>query len=113
MPLISCLRHWIRPLERVELALDQTLVLVDTVGFISNLPHELIAAFRSTLQETAEASLLLHVIDAESHPKSGMHEVNDVLAQVVPIDPQIEIYSKIDLIEGAAPAVERSGWSDT
>ncbi|MCB1868200.1 MAG: GTPase HflX [Gammaproteobacteria bacterium] len=96
-------------LRRVELALDQTLVLVDTVGFISNLPHELIAAFRSTLQETAEASLLLHVIDAESHQRAVcVSEVNDVLAQIGANEiPQIEIYNKIDLIEGAAPAVER------
>ena len=96
-------------LRRVELALDQTLVLVDTVGFISNLPHELIAAFRSTLQETAEASLLLHVIDAESHQRAVcVSEVNDVLAQIGANEiPQIEIYNKIELIEGAAPAVER------
>ena len=68
-------------LRRIDLAVDQTLVLVDTVGFISNLPHELIAAFRSTLQETVEASLLLHVIDAESHQRAVcVSEVNDVLA---------------------------------
>lgn len=96
-------------LRRIELAVDRTLVLVDTVGFISNLPHELIAAFRSTLQETVEASLLLHVIDAESHQRSVcVSEVNDVLAQIGANEtPQIEIYNKIDLIEGAVPGVER------
>lgn len=96
-------------LRRVELAVDQTLVLVDTVGFISNLPHELIAAFRSTLQETVEASLLLHVIDAQSHQRAVcVSEVNDVLLQIGASEtPQIEIYNKIDLITGAAPAVER------
>lgn len=96
-------------LRRIELAVDQTLVLVDTVGFISNLPHELIAAFRSTLQETVEASLLLHVIDAESHQRAVcVREVNDVLAQIGADEtPQIEIYNKIDLIDGAAPTVER------
>ncbi|MCB1752881.1 MAG: GTPase HflX [Gammaproteobacteria bacterium] len=96
-------------LRRVELAVDQTLVLVDTVGFISNLPHELIAAFRSTLQETVEASLLLHVIDAQSHQRAVcVSEVNDVLLQIGASEtPQIEIYNKIDLIAGAVPAVER------
>ena len=96
-------------LRRVDIAADQALVLADTVGFISSLPHELIAAFRSTLQETAEASLLLHVIDAESHQRAiCVSEVNDVLSQIGADEiPQIEIYNKIDLIEGAAPLVER------
>ena len=96
-------------LRRIELAVDRTLVLVDTVGFISNLPHELVAAFRSTLQETVEASLLLHVIDAESHQRAVcVSEVNNVLAQIGANEtPQIEVYNKIDLIEGTAPGVER------
>jgi len=96
-------------LRRVDLAVDQALVLVDTVGFISNLPHELVAAFRSTLQETAEAALLLHVIDAHSHQRAVcVTEVNDVLKQIGAKEtPQIEIYNKIDLIEGADPKLER------
>jgi len=96
-------------LRRIDLAVDQALVLVDTVGFISNLPHELVAAFRSTLQETVEASLLLHVIDSESHQRAVcVSEVNDVLVQIGADEtPQIEIYNKIDLIEGAVPKVER------
>ncbi|MCP4289558.1 MAG: GTPase HflX [Gammaproteobacteria bacterium] len=96
-------------LRRVEVAAGQALVLADTVGFISSLPHELVAAFRSTLQETAEASLLLHVIDADSPQRAVcVSEVNDVLAQINAGEiPQIEVYNKIDLIDGATPRVER------
>ena len=65
-----------------RLALDDggAVVLADTVGFISKLPHDLVAAFKSTLQETADADLLLHVIDAAG-PRRGLciSEVNDVL----------------------------------
>ena len=52
-------------LRRVELGADDAVILADTVGFVRDLPHELIAAFKSTLQETTEASLLLHLIEAE------------------------------------------------
>jgi GTP-binding protein HflX len=84
-------------------------VLADTVGFISHLPHELVAAFRSTLQETTEASLLLHVIDAESPQRAiCIAEVNDVLGQIGAKEvPQIEIYNKIDLLPGESSRLER------
>ncbi len=97
-------------LRRLDLAERGSMVLLaDTVGFISHLPHELVAAFRSTLQETSEASLLLHVIDAESHQRSVcVTEVNDVLGQIGASDiPQIEIYNKIDLMPGEEPRLER------
>ncbi|HAZ40896.1 MAG TPA: GTPase HflX, partial [Methylococcaceae bacterium] len=51
-------------LKRYTIGQGQTVVLADTVGFVRDLPHELVAAFKSTLQETVEADLLLHVIDA-------------------------------------------------
>lgn len=84
-------------------------MLADTVGFISNLPHELVAAFKSTLQETTEASLLLHVIDAASPQRSAcIAEVNDVLRQIgADKIAQIEIYNKIDLTESEMPRIER------
>ena len=96
-------------LRRVELDGHGELVLADTVGFISHLPHELVAAFRSTLQETTEAALLLHVIDNASPQRAlCIHEVNDVLAQIGASDvPQIEIYNKIDLDDDVEPRVER------
>jgi GTP-binding protein HflX len=84
-------------------------VLTDTVGFISHLPHELVAAFRSTLQESAEASLLLHVVDAASPRRADcVREVNKVLAQIgAESVPQIEVLNKIDRMDGEEPRVER------
>ena len=95
-------------LRRVELADGNTLILADTVGFVSRLPHELVAAFRSTLQETVEADLLLHVIDAHSHQRAAqVAEVEDVLGQIGAHEvPCIEVYNKIDLLPDAAPRVE-------
>lgn len=74
-------------------------VLSDTVGFIRHLPHGLVAAFRSTLEETAQADLLLHVVDVNSPERHDqVAEVNKVLAEIGAQDiPQILIYNKIDL----------------
>ncbi len=96
-------------LRRLELPNEGAVVLADTVGFISHLPHELVAAFRSTLQETTSADLLLHVIDVAS-PQRGVciAEVNDVLKQIGANKvSQIEIYNKIDLMDKGEPRVER------
>lgn len=97
-------------LRRVELPGEGAVVLADTVGFISHLPHELVAAFRSTLQETSSAGLLLHVIDAANPQRAGcIAEVNDVLKQIGADEvPQVEIYNKIDLMAGESPRVERN-----
>jgi len=96
-------------LRRVELPGDESLVLADTVGFISQLPHELVAAFRSTLQETTEAALLLHVVDAASPQRAVCAtEVNDVLRQIGADEkPQIEVFNKIDLVDHEPPRIER------
>ena len=74
-------------------------VLSDTVGFIRHLPHGLVAAFRSTLEETAMADLLLHVVDANSLERHDqVAEVNKVLHEIgADKIPQILIYNKIDL----------------
>ena len=74
-------------------------VLSDTVGFIRHLPHGLVAAFRSTLEETAMADLLLHVVDANSPERHDqVAEVNKVLLEIgADKIPQILIYNKIDL----------------
>lgn len=82
-------------------------VLVDTVGFIQDLPHALIEAFNATLQETAEADLLLHVIDyANPNRREQAHEVEKVLAQIEALGiPRLAVYNKIDL-QGMAPHVE-------
>jgi GTP-binding protein HflX len=96
-------------LRRVDLPGEGAMVLADTVGFISHLPHELVAAFRSTLQETVSASLLLHVIDAASPQRAAcISEVNSVLQEIGAHSVhQIEIYNKIDLLEGEEPRLER------
>jgi GTP-binding protein HflX len=82
-------------------------VFADTVGFIRELPHELVAAFRSTLTEAREATLLLHVIDA-SNPRRDEHigAVNAVLEEIgAGSIRQICVYNKIDRL-GIAPRVE-------
>ena len=95
-------------LRRLELESGQHAVLADTVGFIRELPHDLVAAFRSTLQETEEAALLLHVVDASDPERDSYIEtVNGVLAEIGAEGvPQIEVFNKIDLT-GQPPGVER------
>ncbi|MGH8042641.1 MAG: ribosome rescue GTPase HflX [Rudaea sp.] len=74
------------------------LVLADTVGFIRDLPHDLVAAFKSTLAETRDADLLLHVVDAADPMRAArIHEVQCVLAEIGAQDvPQILVFNKID-----------------
>ncbi|AAZ18224.1 probable GTP - binding protein, possible phage lambda cII repressor [Psychrobacter arcticus 273-4] len=78
-------------------------VLVDTVGFVRHLPHELVESFHATLEETLEADLLLHVIDSSSE---DMHEqiqaVKDVLAEIDNDVPVLNVYNKIDLTDEPA-----------
>ena len=96
-------------LRRLDLKGEGPVVIADTVGFISHLPHDLVAAFKSTLQETTEAALLLHVVDAASHQRATcISEVNDVLQQIGAREvQQIEIFNKIDLLEDKQPAIDR------
>lgn len=96
-------------LRRVTLPGAQSIVLADTVGFIRNLPHELIAAFRATLEETASADLLLHVIDAANPERHAqIEQVNQVLRDIGGDSVrQIEVYNKIDQITGCEPRVDR------
>ena len=80
-------------------------VLADTVGFVRDLPHELVAAFRSTLSEAREADLLLHVIDAaDPLREERIAQVDSVLNDIGAGDiPQLLVYNKIDRIDGAFP----------
>ncbi len=95
-------------LRRVELDEGGALVLADTVGFIRHLPHDLVAAFHSTLEETLEADLLLHIIDAAHEERAERREqVNAVLAEIgADTVPQLEVYNKIDCLD-EAPRLER------
>ena len=83
-------------------------VLSDTVGFIRDLPHSLVAAFRATLEETVRADLLLHVIDAASPVRAQqVEDVGKVLAEIGAQDvPQVMVWNKIDLAR-LEPGVER------
>lgn len=83
-------------------------VLADTVGFIRELPHDLVSAFKSTLQETTEASLLLHVIDvADSRKLENMLTVNEVLSEIKANQvTTLLVYNKIDQVENIQPHIE-------
>ena len=95
--------------RRSGMAGTRAIVLSDTVGFIRDLPHTLVAAFRATLEETVQADLLMHVVDAASPVRDAqIAEVNKVLADIgADKVPQIIVYNKIDLA-GLSPGVERS-----
>ena len=84
--------------RRVALPDRRELLISDTVGFIDRLPHTLVAAFRATLEETADADLVLHVIDASNPERERqMAAVTRVLEEVGAIEvPRIEVYNKID-----------------
>ncbi|MDO5506453.1 MAG: GTPase HflX [Pseudoxanthomonas suwonensis] len=93
--------------RRIELP-GGSIVLADTVGFVRDLPHELVAAFRSTLSEAREADLLLHLVDAaDPLHAERIAQVNEVLAEVGAGEiPQLLVYNKIDRIDGAQPRVD-------
>ena len=94
--------------RRLSLPGGTPVVVADTVGFIRDLPHELVAAFKSTLTEAREATLLLHVVDA-SDPRRAEHmtQVEQVLEQIGAGDiPSIQVFNKIDRLE-VAPRVDR------
>ncbi|MFH1826647.1 MAG: GTPase HflX [bacterium] len=84
--------------RRLQLESGKTILLTDTVGFIQKLPHQLIVAFRATLEEVSEADLLLHVVDG-SHPQceSQIHAVYTVLEELgCATKPMITVFNKID-----------------
>jgi GTP-binding protein HflX len=94
--------------RRVWTAKAGNVALSDTVGFIRDLPHGLVAAFRATLEETVHADLLLHVVDSASPAREAQAvEVNKVLEEIGANGiPQIEVWNKIDAA-GLDPGVER------
>lgn len=95
-------------LRRIERLSCGPILLADTVGFIRDLPHDLVAAFKSTLAEAREADLLLHVVDA-SNPECMMHieDVQQVLEEIGAQHlPQILVFNKLDLLEQSSAHVE-------
>lgn len=102
--------------RRLELPKSGTVLLSDTVGFIHKLPHQLVEAFKSTLEEVRTADVLLHVVDG-SNPEREVHRrvVEDVLAELeVPDTPTVLVWNKVDRVlpgerQGVAYEVERTG----
>jgi GTP-binding protein HflX len=88
-------------LRRLELENVGPVVLADTVGFIAHLPHKLVEAFKATLEETLNADLLLHVIDAATEEREdNIFQVHDVLAEIGADQiPRLEVFNKLDLLE--------------
>jgi len=87
--------------RQIQLPDNKQFLLTDTVGFVSKLPHQLVKAFRSTLEEVTEADLLLHVVDL-SHPEfqTQIEITNKVLEELgVKETPMIYVYNKADLVE--------------
>jgi GTP-binding protein HflX len=96
-------------LRRIELENVGPVVLADTVGFIAHLPHKLVEAFKATLEETLNADLLLHVVDAASEERDrNIDEVQDVLAEIGAEDiVQLQVFNKLDVLE-QSPRLERN-----
>jgi len=101
-------------IRRLNLDRGEEALLVDTVGFVRDLPHELIAAFRATLTETREADLLLHVIDAsDPHHDDRRRQVETVLEDIGAAEvPCLRVYNKVDKAF-ADPAVGAKGSEHT
>ncbi len=96
-------------LRRLRLVDTEQLILADTVGFIRQLPHGLVESFSSTLEETRDATLLVHVVDAAAVDREElMQHVDEVLQQIGAQDvPQLIVYNKIDKLDDAMPRLER------
>lgn len=97
-------------LRRLELPDIGPVVLADTVGFIRHLPHKLVEAFRATLEETADATILLHVIDSHDPRRDdNIEQVESVLAEIGADEiPVLQVFNKIDLLDGFEPRVDRN-----
>ncbi len=95
-------------MRRLDLPDLGAVIFADTVGFISHLPHKLVEAFRATLEEAANSSLLLHVVDAAAEERlRNIEQVDLVLEEIGAADlPQLRIFNKIDLL-GMEPRIDR------
>jgi len=97
-------------LRKANLPGYSSVILADTVGFIRHLPHDLVAAFQATLQETKDSNLLLHVIDAsDTIKRAHIKEVENVLEEIEAQDvPVVQVFNKIDLLEDCEPRIDRN-----
>ena len=96
-------------MRRIELADIGGVVMADTVGFISHLPHRLVDAFRATLEEASNSTLLLHIIDAAAEEMTrNIEQVELVLGEIGAADlPQLKVYNKLDLLADRTPRIDR------
>jgi GTP-binding protein HflX len=97
-------------LRRLELPDIGPVVVADTVGFIRHLPHKLVEAFRATLEETIQATILLHVIDCHDDRRDeNIEQVEEVLVEIGADEiPQLQVFNKIDLLDDFEPRVDRN-----
>ena len=105
---ISCSQPLDPTLRKLKIDDASDIILADTVGFIRHLPHDLVESFRSTLQETEQAHLLFHIIDASDDMRlDNISAVETVLEEIGAMKvPQIQIMNKIDRLE-IAPRIDR------
>ncbi len=96
-------------IRRVILPASGEAVIADTVGFIQDLPHDLIEAFKSTLEETSRADVILHVVDAaDEYNQEKIEQVNEIIAQIEADKiPTILVMNKIDCLDEFEPRVDR------
>jgi GTPase len=97
-------------LRRIETTSGRNVILTDTVGFIRDLPHELVESFQATLDEVREADLLIHVIDVDQELRQQrIDDVNEVIELIGATDvPQIEVYNKIDNYPEQSARIEQT-----
>lgn len=97
-------------MRKVDVAEKGPVIFADTVGFISHLPHRLVDAFRATLEEAANADLLLHVVDAVAEDRAtNIKRVEEVLKEINAHRlPTLMVYNKIDLLEESSARIERN-----
>src|SRR5690606_31683971 len=93
--------------RNIELEDNKSFLLTDTVGFVSKLPHHLVKAFRSTLEEARESDLLLHVVDVSNEEYRFMMEVTNDTLKAIDVEniPTIYVYNKSDLADVEYPLV--------
>lgn len=100
-------------LRRLDIADVGPIVLADTVGFIRHLPHKLVQAFQATLEEAAQADLLIHVVDAaDPEREANIEQVESVLNEIGAEDvPRLQVMNKIDRL-GSDPRLDRNAVND-
>ena len=97
-------------MRKLEVPEQGQVVFADTVGFISHLPHRLVDAFRATLEEAANATLLLHVVDAAAEDRAtNIKRVEEVLKEIDAHKlPTLMVYNKVDLLEDLSARIDRN-----